>query len=170
MLSRSRMVTQWSAGVGIVAHGLEVQRDAEGCADLVLAAVALADGAGVVVVHHKLLRQLLAQLPGRAGQNFFFTQRQHGTLEGRQRWVQAQHGAHIVPAVLVLAHNLLVVGLAQKGQRHTVAAQGRLDDIGDVVLARLLVEIGRGPCRWPPDGGPGRSPCGQRYPTARPSQ
>jgi len=55
--------------------------------------------------------------------------------------VQVQHGADIGVALLVLAHNLLVVGFAQEGQGYPVAAQGRLDDIGDIVLALLLVEV-----------------------------
>ena len=43
--------------------------------------------------------------------------------------------------VLGLVHDLLVIRLAQEGQRHTVCAERRLDDIGDVVLVFLLVEI-----------------------------
>ena len=48
----------------------------------------------------------------------------------------------IVVAVLVLTHNLLVVGFDQEGQGHTVGAQGRLHHIRNKALALLLVEIG----------------------------
>ena len=68
MVSRSRTVTQWSAGGGFIAHSLEVYGDAQGRADLVLAAVPLADGAGVIKVHHKVLLQLVIDLFGLAGE------------------------------------------------------------------------------------------------------
>ena len=51
-------------------------------------------------------------------------------------------GAHVVVALLVLADDLLVVGVHQEGQGHAVGAQGGLDDIGDIVLVLLLVEVG----------------------------
>ena len=54
--------------------------------------------------------------------------------------MQVQHGAHIL-LTLGVHEVLLVVGLAQEGQRHTVTAQRRLDDVGDVVLVRLGVEV-----------------------------
>ena len=56
--------------------------------------------------------------------------------------MQVQHGAHILLA-LGVHEVLLVVGLAQEGQRHTVTAQRRLDDVGDVVLVGVLIEIGK---------------------------
>ncbi len=93
MESRSRTVTQWSAGV--VSSGLEVQGDAEGGADLVLAAVALADGAGVVVVHHEVLRQLVPQLLGGAGEDLLLAQGQHGALEGGQGRVASTRKARV---------------------------------------------------------------------------
>ena len=55
--------------------------------------------------------------------------------------MQVQHGADVRLAVLVLAYHFLVIGLAPEGQRHPVAAQAGLDDVGDVVLALLLVEV-----------------------------
>ena len=44
--------------------------------------------------------------------------------------------------VLGLVHDLLVVGLHQEGQHHTVGAQGGLHHVGDIVLTRFLVEVG----------------------------
>ena len=46
----------------LVADGLEVKGDAVRRADLVLAAIALADGAGLVVIDHELLAQLVVKL------------------------------------------------------------------------------------------------------------
>ncbi len=54
--------------------------------------------------------------------------------------MQVQHGAHILLA-LGVGQVLLIVGLAQEGQRHAVAAQRRLDDVGDVVLVGLGIEV-----------------------------
>ena len=50
--------------------------------------------------------------------------------------------AHVVVALLVLTHDLLVVALHQEGQGHTVGAQRGLHHVGDIVLAGLLVEVG----------------------------
>ena len=54
--------------------------------------------------------------------------------------MQVQDGADVLLA-LAVGQVLLVVGLAQEGQSHTVTAQRRLDDVGDVVLVGLAVEI-----------------------------
>ena len=94
MVSRSRTVTQWSAGVLGIAHGVEVHGDAEGRADLVLAAVALADGAGLVEVQHEVLGQLVVDLAGGLGE--LLAQGQDGGLVGGQGRVQVQHHADVV--------------------------------------------------------------------------
>ena len=71
-----------SGGV-LIAHGLKVQGNAEGSADLILTAIALADGAGLVIVHHELLGQLVVQLHSGAGEDLLLAQRQNGGLKGR---------------------------------------------------------------------------------------
>ena len=109
-----------------------------GSTDLVLTAVALADGAGIVVVHHEVLAQLIADLHGLVAQ--LLAQGQDSALIGSQSRVQVQDGADVLLA-LAVGQVLLVVGLAQEGQSHTVTAQRRLDDVGDVVLVGLAVEI-----------------------------
>ena len=48
---------------------------------------------------------------------------------------------HDAGVVLGLVHDLLVIRLAQEGQRHAVCAERRLDDVGDVVLVLLLIEV-----------------------------
>ena len=54
--------------------------------------------------------------------------------------MQVQDGADIFLA-LGIDQMLLIVSLAQEGQRHTVAAQRGLDHVGDVVLVGLAVEV-----------------------------
>ena len=67
----------------VVADGRKIDRDAVRRADLVLAAIALADGAGVVVVEHKVAAQILIDLSCRLGQ--FLAQRQNRSLVRGQR-------------------------------------------------------------------------------------
>ena len=55
--------------VGLVADGIEVERDAVRRADLVLAAVALADRAGLVVVDHEFLGKLVVELHRGTGEH-----------------------------------------------------------------------------------------------------
>ena len=54
--------------------------------------------------------------------------------------MQMQHGTDVLLA-LAVGQVLLVVSLAQEGQCHTVTAQRRLDDVGDIVLVGLAVEV-----------------------------
>ena len=53
--------------------------------------------------------------------------------------MEAHDGADVV---LLRVHHFLVIGLHQQGQGHPVRAEGRLDDVGNIVLVLLLVEIG----------------------------
>ena len=104
--------------LGLVAHGVEVDRDAVRRADLILAAVALADGTGVVEVHHEIGLERVIHFARLAGE--LFRERKHGSLERGQRRVQVQHDAHVV---LFGVHNLLVIRLAEEGEGHAVAAE-----------------------------------------------
>ena len=53
-----------------------------------------------------------------------------------------QHGADIVIALLILTDDLLIISVAQDGEHGTLDAEGRLDNIGDIVLVLLLIVIG----------------------------
>ena len=121
-----------------VAHGVEVHGDAVRGTHLVLAAIALADGAGLVEVDHPLLRQLGVDLTGLVAE--LLTQGQHRRLVGCQRRVQVQHHADVV---LLRVHDLLVVGVHQHRQHAALHAQRRLHHIGDVALVGLGVEVGQ---------------------------
>ena len=57
--------------------------------------------------------------------------------------MQVQYGADIVVALLILTDDLFIVCLAQECKRNTVAAERRLDDIGNVMLVGLLIEVGQ---------------------------
>ena len=128
------------AGRGFVADGLEVDGDAVRGADLVLAAIALADGPGLVVIDHEVLGEHVADLLGLLTE--LLGQRQDGALVRREGGMQVHDDADVVVALLVLADDLLVIGIDEEGQGDAVGAEGRLDDVGDVVLVRLGVVIG----------------------------
>ena len=57
--------------------------------------------------------------------------------------MQPQHHTHVVLAVFILSHDLLVVGVAQHCQHTALHAQRRLHHIGDVALVGLWVEVGQ---------------------------
>ena len=57
--------------------------------------------------------------------------------------MQPQHHTHVVLAVFILSHDLLVVGVAQYRQHTALHAQRRLHHIGDVALVGFRVEVGQ---------------------------
>ena len=119
---------------GVVLRRLVVDRDRERRPDLVLAPVAPADRAAVVVLRRHVAPQILVdrarllRVPGLA------QQREDRDLDGRERRVQAQHGAPLA------ADLVLVVGVAQEREDRAADAGGGLDHVGDVALARLRVD------------------------------
>ena len=115
--------------VGLVADGVEVERDAVRRADLVLAAVALADRAGLVVVDHEFLGKLVVELHRGTGEHVLLGKRQDRGLEGGECGVEVQHDAHVVVALLVLADDLFIVGVAQDREHAALHAERRLDDV-----------------------------------------
>ena len=55
--------------------------------------------------------------------------------------MQTQDGTDVGIALLVNANLLLIVSFAQECQSNTVAAQRRLDNVGNVMLVALLIEV-----------------------------
>ena len=103
-------------GYAAIFLALEVVGDAERSTDLIFTAVPLTNGTGLIVVHHEVVSQLGPQFPGRLGQ--LLGQRQYSSLIRSQSRMQTQYGADIA-----LAYFLLVIGIAQEGQSHTVSTQ-----------------------------------------------
>ena len=69
----------------MIVFTVEIIGDAERCADFILAAVTLADGTRVVIVHHKEFRKLLKNSLRFIIQ--LFRKRQNSSFEGRQVWM-----------------------------------------------------------------------------------
>ena len=107
--SRSRTVTAWSFS------DVEVDRHAERGADLVLAAVAAADRAGVVEVRVPPLAQRRGHVAGLRGQVGVARQRQHRDLDRGEPGVEPQHGA-LLQLALGVRRLVLGVGVQQEDQ------------------------------------------------------
>ena len=73
------------------------------------------------------------------GTQLVLLQRQHSRLEGRQRWVQVQHGAHIAAV-----EGFLIIGIAQEGQHGTFYAQGRLNAIRHILFVGHRIQVFHG--------------------------
>lgn len=119
-----------------VLRTVEIVRDTERRADLILTAVALADGTGLVKIDHKALRKAVVNLERRAGE--LLRKRQHRGLVRRDGRVQAQDDAHVV---LLRVEHLLVVRLGEQREHRAVKAIGGFDDERDELLVRLGVEV-----------------------------
>ena len=123
-----------------VLRALVVHRDAQRRADLILAAVALADGRRLVVVHVVPALQRLVDLLRPLRLSVLAHQRQHRRLDGRQPRVQPQHHAHLL-LPLGVRRDVLIIGVAQEGQRGPVRPRRRLDHVGDVAPLLLVIEV-----------------------------
>src|SRR5674476_1688359 len=125
----------------LVVQGVEVDRDAERCADLVLAAIAPTDGAGVIEVDRPVLAQLGGQVLGLGGQISVARQRQDGDLYRRQPLVEPEHDP-LVHAALGIGRLVLGVGIEQERHQRARQTSRRFDDIRDEALAGGLIEVG----------------------------
>ncbi|CDZ92017.1 Predicted transcriptional regulator [Rhodococcus ruber] len=126
-------------GDGLVLEGVEVDRDAERGADLVLAAVAAADGAGVVELDVPVLAQLRGEVLRLGAQIRIARQRQHRRLDRGEPAIEAQHGA-LVDATLRVGCLVLAVGVDEERHERTRQTRCRLDDVRGVPLVGGLVE------------------------------
>src|SRR5690606_22583551 len=117
----------------------EADRDAERGADLVLATVAAADGAGVVELDVPVLAQLRGEVLGLRAQVGVAAERQHGGLDRREATVETQHGA-LVDTTLGVGRLVLGVGVDEEGHERTGQAGRRLDDVRRVALVGGLIE------------------------------
>ncbi len=121
-----------------VLEALVVDGQAERRADLVLAAVALADRAAVVVLDHAHARtaaQRAVDLARELGLAVLAHERQDRRLDRRQARVQSQDRAQLALARALALDQFLVVGVDEERERRAVGAGGGLDHVGDVALA-----------------------------------
>src|SRR5690625_101358 len=96
----------------LVVEGLEVDRDAQRGADLVLTAVAAADGTGVVEVDVPALAQTRSEVLGGRRELLVATQRQHGGLDRGQARIELEQNALVRAALRV--RGLVQIGRASR--------------------------------------------------------
>ena len=134
MLSRWRTVTvsvEVFAIRAFFAEGFEVDGNAEGGTHFVLAAVATANGSGLIVKDiHVRLQQVFDLLRLGNKFRFVFEQGENGCLDGRNTWLEP-HDLADVGLATFLGEVFLVVGLAEDGQQGAVASRGGFDNVGD---------------------------------------
>ncbi len=118
-----------------VLDALVVDRQAEGRADLIVSAVALADRAALVVLGLRQHAHGFVDLARELRLAVLADQRQHRRLDRRQAGVQAQHRP------LLALDLLLVIRVHEKRERRPIRARGRLDHVRHVALAAGLVEV-----------------------------
>src|SRR3954462_4434813 len=99
-------------GDGLIMQRVEVDGHAERRADLVLAAVAPADGARVVEVDVPVVAQHGGDVPRLRGEVRVARQREHGDLHGREPAIEAPPRPP-VPAALRVRRLVLAVGVEQ---------------------------------------------------------
>src|SRR5437667_2472079 len=119
-----------------VLHGVVVDGDAEGRPDLILAAVAPTDRGGLVVVGRGVAAERIVDAPRALRLAVLAEEGKHRRRVGGEAGMEAEHHARLALDLV------LVVGVHQEGERRAVGARRRLDDVGEVALAPLLVEVG----------------------------
>src|SRR2546430_16955752 len=120
---------------GAVLHGLVVDGDAEGRADLVLATIPLADRPRLIVVHRELPPERVVDAPGALRLAVLAEQWEDSRLVRGELRMQAQHDARLA------LHLVLVVRVEEKGQGRAVGSGRRLDDVRHEALPAFVVEV-----------------------------
>ena len=124
------------------AAGFEVDGDAEGRADFVLAGVAAADGRGLVVEAVHVLFEQGIHFAGFGDEfGFVLQQGEDADFDGGDAGVEAEDGDGLFFAFVI---DLLrfVEGFGDDGEGHAVEAGGGFDDVGDVVAFEEALEPG----------------------------
>lgn len=122
----------------MIGHRIGIYGDAEGGSDFVLAAVEFSDGGGVVVDGVELLFEIVGEFAGPFYEfGLVFEEGEYGTLDGGQRVVKFEDGAGFFSV-----HGFFAVGIAEEGEGPAVGSSAGFDDIGGVMFAPDLVEIG----------------------------
>lgn len=127
-----------------LADGVEVDGDAEGGADFVLAAVAAADGCGLVIEDaHKGLEEVFDFFGLFYELGLIFQEGENGGLDGGDGGLEAHDGADVWLAAF-LGEVFFVKGFADEGEDGAVATGRGLDDVWDELFFCLLVEVFEG--------------------------
>src|SRR4029453_14006806 len=125
----------------VFADGIEVDSDTEGCASLILAAVAPPNRPRLIVEDGHERSQCAGDLPRLGDQlGFVFQKRKDTALYGSHSWMEAENGPPLPPAVLCRNH-LFFLTFAKEGWGSSIAPRARFDNVGNKLLLCLLVEV-----------------------------
>src|SRR5579875_1241884 len=126
---------------GLVVQRVEVDGHAVGSSYLVLAAVPAPDGAGVVELAWPPLAQRGGDVPCPRREVGVTGERENRDLDGSHPVVEPQHGP-LLQVALGVRRLIFRVRVQQERQRAPVHPGRRLDHVGDVALAGVLVQVG----------------------------
>ncbi len=127
-------------GVAGLFDGVEVDGHAPRGADLILAAVAFADGAGLVVEDGVAALEFFVEGLGALGERFLvFEKREHGDFDGSDAGAEAEDDAFF-DITLFVGDVFFGVSGAQGREEDTVGADGGLDDVRDEFFLGGFVE------------------------------
>lgn len=122
-------------GLAFLFDGVEVDGDAPGGADLVLATVATADGSALVPEDVVATLQFLVELFGNFHElGLIFDKWEDGDLVRGDAWVELHQ------ATLFAADFVFGVGGSEDGEEEAIDAERGLDDVGDELLLGGFVE------------------------------
>ena len=122
-------------GYATVIFGIKVVGDAEGSTDFVLTAISLTDRACLVKLDIELLRKLVVKLESFVGE--LLGKRKHCALNRREGGMEVKNNSNVT-----LSDFLLVVCVNKECKSNSVCAKRGLNNVGNVMLASLLVEEG----------------------------
>ena len=113
-----------------------IDSDAERSTDSILTTITLADGILLLVLAVEIELEVLHYLLCELRQTVFLHERKHCCLDRCERSRDAEHNAG-----LTVLQCLLLVGMAEHCQNHTVHSDGGLDYIWSISPVLLRVEV-----------------------------
>ena len=114
-------------GYAAVVLGIKIVGNAEGCTDLVLTAVSLADRACLVKLNGELLSKIIVKFKSLLGK--LLGKRKNCTLNGGESGMKMKHVTNVATLKL-----LLVICLNKECKSNSVCTKRGLDYVGDVML------------------------------------
>ena len=106
-----------------------------GRADFIHAAIAAANGAGIIVEHLEVLLQIVEDLGREFRHAVFLDQRENGGLDRGDLGGELQDDADFA------FDFFFFVGINETDEQRAVATGGGFDDVGHEFLARLVIEV-----------------------------
>ena len=122
-------------------EGFEVDRDAKGGANLVLAAITPTNGSRLIIENGEVLAELLGQGAGPLDKlGFVFQKGEDSRLQGCHSWVEAEDYTGFL-APFFISDLLLVISFTEKGEGGAIHSGTRFHNVRDEFLPGFLIKI-----------------------------